>query len=123
MVEDRTSFCSSWFVELYKIYGQQTILHPCASLRICHAVSKYAHVRFVKEGIPLSSKRPNTPIATTDVLRIQVIQIPPQASEPILSWLHEEINFTSALIHHPLPVTLHVPFGVSGADDWDFGLK
>src|SRR5947209_20607017 len=68
--------------ELYKIYLQQTNLHLCASLRTCHAVSKYAHVRFVKKGIPLYSERPDPTISTTDVLQIQIVQIPSQSSEP-----------------------------------------
>lgn len=56
-------------------------------------------------------------------MRIQIIQIPPQAAEDILSRLDEQIEFSAALLVHPVDVTLHVPLRVPRADDGHFGLQ
>lgn len=73
--------------------------------------------------IPLSSERPDPPVATADVLGVQVIQIPSQRPEPVLSRLHQKVHFSATFLHHPLLVSLHIPFGVSRANDGDFGLE
>lgn len=67
--------------------------------------------------ISLSSEAPNTVVATADITRIQIVQIPPQTPEPVLARLNQEIHLSSRLLLHPLNVTLHVELRVSGADD------
>lgn len=82
-----------------------------------------AVMRRSAKNIPLSPESPHTPVATTDVLGIQIIQVPSQTAEPVLSGLHQQVYLTSAFLHHPSPVSLHVPFRVAGTDDRHFGLQ
>ena len=73
--------------------------------------------------IPLASERPHSPVPAIDVCRIKIIDFPSQTSEDVLPRLHQQIVFTFDSLFDPLPVPLHVPLRIAGADDGDLCLQ
>jgi hypothetical protein len=73
--------------------------------------------RVIVSLVPLSSEAPNTVVATANITRVQIVQIPPQTPESVLAGLNQQIHLSSRLLLHPLNVTLHVELGVSSAND------
>lgn len=63
--------------------------------------------------IPLPPKPPNAPIPTTHIPRIQIIQIPPQTSKPVLSRLEQNIHLPARFFGHPFDISLHIEIGVA----------
>ena len=56
-------------------------------------------------------------------MRIQIVEIPSQTSEDILTRFEQHIKLPSAFLVDPVNVPLHVPLRVSSADDRDLGLQ
>lgn len=67
--------------------------------------------------IPLSSEAPDAKVATADITRIQIVQVPPQTSEPVLARLDQQVHLTPRFLFHPFDIPLHVEVGVAGAND------
>lgn len=69
--------------------------------------------------VSLASKGPDTPVACRYILGIEIVQVPSQTPESVLTWLEQDIHFTANSLCDPIHVTLHVVLGVSGANDGD----
>lgn len=74
-------------------------------------------------GIPLPAESPHAPIAAADVGRIPIVQIPPQTAEFVLARLHQQVDLARHLVHHPLPIAVHVPLRVACAQHRHLGLQ
>ena len=75
------------------------------------------------QNIPLASKRPHAPVTSTNILRIQVVQIPPQAAEPVLAGLHEHVKLSRGRLVDPVNVALHILLRVARDDNGRLGLE
>ena len=80
---------------------------------------RVAHLGFVS----LASESPDSPVSSTDVLRIEVVEIPAQTTEAVLTRLEQDVHLVANSITHPLDVALHVILCVSGGDDWHLGFQ
>jgi hypothetical protein len=67
--------------------------------------------------VPLSSEAPDAEVAAADITRIQIVQVPPQTPEPVLTGLDQQVHLASRFLLHPVDVPLHIEVGVSGAND------
>jgi hypothetical protein len=67
--------------------------------------------------IPLSSEAPDAKVAAADITGIQVVQIPPQTPEPVLTRLDQQVHLASRFLLHPFDIPLHVEVSVTSADD------
>lgn len=76
-----------------------------------------------QKDIPLPAEGPHAPIATADVGRIQIVDIPLQAPEFVLAWLHQYVHLAPDLFVHPLQIAVHVPLRVARAQDGYLGLQ
>lgn len=56
-------------------------------------------------------------------MRVQIVQIPPQAAEQVLPRLKHEIDLSAAPIHNPPHIPLHIPVRVPRAQDRDLRLQ
>ena len=56
-------------------------------------------------------------------MRIQIVEIPSQTSEDILTRFEQHIKLPSAFLVDPVNVPLHVPLRVARADNRDLGLQ
>ncbi|KAE8848664.1 hypothetical protein HRS9122_02680 [Pyrenophora teres f. teres] len=45
--------------------------------------------------IPLTPEGIHAPVTTRNIMRIEIIKIPPQAPEQILAWLKQNVHFIS----------------------------
>ena len=71
----------------------------------------------------LSSECPDTPVGASHIIRLEIVEIPPQAPEAVLARLQQQIILALGLLINPLPVAFHVPLGVTSANDGDFRLE
>lgn len=95
----------------------------CVVSYLLYRVSRTLLSSYVIQYIPLSSECPGSPVAACDVLRIQVVEIPPLTSEYVLAGLHEDVKLASTSLVNPVNVSLHVELRVASSNDWSFGLK
>lgn len=56
-------------------------------------------------------------------MRIQIVQIPSQASESVLPGLEQDVEFSRALFLDPVHIPLHIPLRVSRAQDGHLRLQ
>lgn len=56
-------------------------------------------------------------------MRVQVVQIPAQTAEDVLTRLEKKIEFTRTLLVNPVDITFHIPLGVSGTENGDLSLQ
>lgn len=54
---------------------------------------------------------------------ILIVQVPAQTAEDVLARFEYHIELTATLFTDPVDITLHIPLGVSSADDRHLGLK
>lgn len=73
--------------------------------------------------VPLSTETPHAKVATANIARIQIVEIPPQTPEPVLARLDEQIHLATGLRLDPFDVALHVEFCVAGANDGDLHVQ
>lgn len=73
--------------------------------------------------IPLAAERVDTPVAARDIMRVKIIEIPPQASEQILTRFEQHVHLIAEPVLQEIDVLLHIPRAVSGRDDGYLGLK
>lgn len=50
-------------------------------------------------------------------MRIQIVQIPPQASKSVLPGLEQDVEFSRALFLDPVQIPFHIPLRISCAQD------
>lgn len=73
--------------------------------------------------VPLSSESINAPVATRSIMRIKVVQIPPQTPEDILTWLEKHVHLISEALVQVVDVLLHIPRAVASRNDGAFGFE
>lgn len=56
-------------------------------------------------------------------MRVQVIQVPAQTAEDVLSRLEKNIELSCALVMNPVDIALHIPLSVPRAQNGDLGLQ
>lgn len=56
-------------------------------------------------------------------MRVLVIQIPTQTAEDVLTRLEKHIELAGTLLIDPLDIALHIPLGVSSAENGDLSLE
>lgn len=54
---------------------------------------------------------------------IQIVEIPAQTAENVLTGFEQNVEFTGTLLVDPVDVTFHIPLRVACADDGDLGLE
>lgn len=54
---------------------------------------------------------------------IQIVEIPAQTAENVLTRFKQNVEFTSTFLVDPVDVSFHIPLRVSRADDRDLGLE
>lgn len=99
---------------------------PASSSRSCIkpvSIRGNTHTIKGKRNIPLASERPDAPVTAANILRVKVIDIPPQTPEDILARLQQDIKLAARLLAHPLNIPLHVELRVPRRDDGHLGLE
>ena len=56
-------------------------------------------------------------------MRIHIIQIPPQTAEDILTRFQQHVEFTGTLLMDPVDISLHVPLGITRAQNRHLGFQ
>lgn len=97
------------------------MFHPSALFHTCLELT--VPLISASPNLPLAPESPYTPVSTANILGVKVIQVPSQGPKPVLPRLHQDIDLVFTLLHDPPLVTLHVPLGISRADDGYLGLE
>ena len=77
--------------------------------RLLGFCSRITHLCFVS----LASESPDTPVASADVLRIEVVEVPAKTAETVLAWLEQDIHLIANGASYPFNIALHVVVSVS----------
>lgn len=67
--------------------------------------------------VSLAAEGINTPITTRDVMRIKVVEVPPQTPEQVLSWLEQDIHLISESLVQKVDILLQISWRVACCND------
>lgn len=74
-------------------------------------------------NVPLSTESPHSPVTTSDILGVHVVEIPPQTPKGVLPRLQQQVELASGGLVDPFDVPLHVVLRVARHDNRRLGLQ
>ena len=110
---------------LLGIYVLYIFLHTYYTIRLlCCPLAMHFDLLFLLSClVSLSSESIHAPVTARNIMRVQVVQVPSQTPEQVLSRLKQNVHLIAVALCKVVNVLLHIPWRVSRSDDGDLGFE
>jgi hypothetical protein len=73
--------------------------------------------------VSLAAESVYSPVTACDIMWVEIVEVPAQASEQILARLKQYVHLVAEPLVQKVDVLLHIPGAVAGRDNWNLGLE